>query len=79
MAWAAFPLKPAKIALKSPSCPSELIHLKRWVEMFEFDARVGGRELPVGFCVIFVSVCLPGGNFVGEELPVGNAPIEALG
>ena len=44
----------------------------------------GGRsaspgELPVGLGVVGIAVVLPGGNFVDEDLFVGNAAVEALG
>ena len=47
--------------------------------MAEFDASVGGCEVPVGLGVIGISLLLPGGDFVDEGLLVGNAAIETLG
>ena len=47
--------------------------------MFEFDARVGGCEAPIGFGVVRIAVVLPGGDFVDEGLFVGDATVEALG
>jgi hypothetical protein len=45
----------------------------------KFDASIFGRELPVGLGVVGIAVVLPGGDFVDEDLFVGNAAIEALG
>ena len=47
--------------------------------MFEFDAGVGSRELPVCFGVVGISVVLPSGDFIDERLFVRDAAIEALG
>jgi hypothetical protein len=47
--------------------------------MLEFDACVGGSELPVGGSVVGVAVVLPGGDLVDEGLFVGDAAVEALG
>ena len=47
--------------------------------MLEFDASVGCCEVPVGLGVVGIAVVLPGGDFVDEDLFVGNAAIEALG
>jgi hypothetical protein len=47
--------------------------------MLEFNASVFGGEVPVGFCVMGISVVLPGGDFVDEGLLVGDAAVEALG
>ena len=47
--------------------------------MLKFDASIFGGELPVGLCVVGIAVALPGGDFVDEDLFVGNAAIEALG
>ena len=47
--------------------------------MFEFDAGVGGCEAPVWLGVIFISVILPGGDLVSEDLLIGDAAVEALG
>src|SRR5947208_15160698 len=45
----------------------------------KFDASIFGGELPVGLGVVGIAVVLPGGDFVDEDLFVGNAAIEALG
>ena len=47
--------------------------------MLKFDAGIFGGELPVGVGVVGIVVVLPGGDFVGEGLFVGDAAIEALG
>ena len=47
--------------------------------MLEFDARGGGREVPVGLGVVSIAVVLPGGDFVDEGWFVGDAAVEALG
>ena len=47
--------------------------------MAEFDARLGGCEVPVGLGVIDISLLLPGGNFVDEGLFVGDPAVQALG
>ena len=47
--------------------------------MLEFDASIFGCEVPVGLCVIGISVVLPGGDFLAEGLLIGNAAVEALG
>ena len=47
--------------------------------MPEFDASLGGCEVPVGLGVIGISLLFPGGNFVDEGLFVGDAAVEALG
>src|SRR6266540_4865572 len=49
------------------------------VQMLKFDASIFGGELPVGLGVVGIAVVLPGGDFVDEDLFVGNAAIEALG
>ena len=46
--------------------------------MLKFDASIFGGELPVGLGVVGIAVVLPGGDFVDEDLFVGNAAIEAL-
>src|SRR5215831_19082287 len=46
--------------------------------MLKFDASIFGGELPVGLGVVGIAVMLPGGNFVDEDLFVGNTAIEAL-
>ena len=47
--------------------------------MLEFDASVWGCEAPVGLGVIGVAVVRPGGDFLGKDVSVGDAAIEALG
>ena len=47
--------------------------------MPEFDASVGGCEVPIGLGVISIAVLLPRGDFLHEGLFVGNAAVEALG
>ena len=47
--------------------------------MLKFDASIFGSELPVGLGVFGIAVMLPGGDFVDEDLFVGNVAIEALG
>src|ERR1700675_727040 len=47
--------------------------------MLEFDACVGGGELPVGLGVVGIAVVLPSGDFLDEGLSVWNAAVEALG
>jgi len=47
--------------------------------MLKFDASIFGGELPVGLGVVGIAAVLPGGDFVDEDLFVGNAAIEALG
>ena len=47
--------------------------------MLEFDACVGGGELPVGLGVVGIAVVLPSGDFLDEGLFVGNPAVEALG
>jgi hypothetical protein len=46
--------------------------------MLKFDASIFGGELPVGLGVVGIAVVLPGGDFVDEDLFVGNTAIEAL-
>ena len=47
--------------------------------MLEFDASARCCEVPIGLGVVGIAVVLPGGDFVDEDLFVGNAAIEALG
>ena len=47
--------------------------------MLEFDAGVGGCEVPIGLGVIGIAVMLPGGDFLGEGFFVGDAAVETLG
>src|SRR5438093_295816 len=46
--------------------------------MLKFDASIFGGELPVGLGVVGIAVVLPGGDFVDEDLFVGNAAIEPM-
>jgi hypothetical protein len=48
------------------------------VEALEFDAGVGGGELPVDLGVVLVAAGPPCGDFLGEGLLVSDASIEAL-
>jgi len=48
------------------------------VQSLQFDAGVGGFELPVGLGVVLVAVVLPCVDFVGEDLLVGDAAIQTL-
>jgi hypothetical protein len=36
--------------------------------MLEFDACVGGSEVPVGLGVVGIAAVLPGGDFIDEGL-----------
>src|SRR5438477_52707 len=45
--------------------------------MLKFDASIFGGELPVGLGVVGVAVVLPGGDFLNEDLFVGNAAIDS--
>ena len=47
--------------------------------MLEFDASIFGGELPVRLGVVGIAVVFPSGDFLDEDLFVGNAAIEALG
>ena len=47
--------------------------------MFEFDARIGGCEVPIGFRVVCIAVVFPGSDLVDEHLLVGYPAVEALG
>src|SRR5436309_8349015 len=46
--------------------------------MLKFDASIFGGELPVGLGVVGIAVLLPGGDFLDEDLFVGNAAIEVV-
>jgi hypothetical protein len=48
------------------------------VQSFQFDAGVGGCELPICFSVMLVAVVLPCADLVGEAFLVVDAPIQAL-
>jgi hypothetical protein len=47
--------------------------------VLEFDACIGGCEVPISRGVICISVLFPGGDFVDEGLLIGYAAVEALG
>jgi len=47
--------------------------------VLELDASVWGCEVPIGLGVIGIAVLLPSGDFLDEDLFVGDAAIEALG
>jgi hypothetical protein len=47
--------------------------------VLEFDASVGSCEVPIGFGMVRIAIVLPGGDFIGDGLFVGNAAVEALG
>jgi hypothetical protein len=47
--------------------------------MLEFDACVGGGEVPVCLDVLGIAVVLLGSDFVDEDLFVWDAAVEALG
>ena len=51
---------------------------KRRVEMLELNARLFGREVPVGGSMFAVAKFFPGSNFPDEGYFIGDAPIEAL-
>jgi hypothetical protein len=46
--------------------------------VLKFDASIFGGELPVGLGVVGIAVVRSGGDFVDEDLFVGNTAIEAL-
>src|SRR5271156_3372881 len=62
----------------SPNPSSRPSRSKLGVEPLEFDAGVVGRELPIGFGVMLVSMGLPSGDLSFEGWLVGNAAIQAL-
>jgi hypothetical protein len=45
--------------------------------MLKFDAGIFGGELPIGLGVVGIAVVLPGGDFVDEDLFVGNKSLFA--
>ena len=49
-----------------------------WVEPLQLDPRVFGCELPIGLCMMFVSMVLPSGDLSFEGLLVGNAAAQTL-
>lgn len=46
--------------------------------MLEFNSSIVGRELPIGFGVVFVAICLPGSDFVCKFLSMSDASVETL-
>jgi hypothetical protein len=52
--------------------PGTLSHSERWVEALQFDARIGGGEVPVSLCVLAVADFLPNGDFLCQVLLVGE-------
>jgi hypothetical protein len=44
---------------------------------WEFDAGVGGGELPIGSGVAFVAIFLPRGNSLGQNCLTGDTAVEA--
>ena len=44
----------------------------------QLDACISSGELPVCLGVVFVAVCLPGGDFPDQRLFEGDPPIEAM-
>jgi len=48
------------------------------VQPLQLDAGVGRGEVPVSFGVFLVAAVLPCGDFLGQGLFVGDAPIETL-
>jgi len=47
-------------------------------DYLNFDARVGGCEVPIGLCVVCISVVLPDGDLLDEDLFFGDAAVETL-
>jgi hypothetical protein len=45
----------------------------------EFDACIGGCEVPISPGVVGIAIVLTGGDFVDQGLFVENPPVEALG
>jgi len=46
--------------------------------IISLDARVGGCEVPIGLCAVCISVGLPGGDLLDEDLFFGDAAVETL-
>ncbi len=69
-----------KTATTSPLAlaTSGLNLLKRWVQAFQPDARVGGCNAPVGFGVVVIAARAPCSNLAGKGGSVGDAAVEAL-
>jgi hypothetical protein len=68
-------LQRAIVVLNHASTPSLS---KRGVKPLQFDPCIGGCELPISFGVFLVSIALPGGDFFGQLVLVGNSPVETL-
>src|SRR5277367_1085643 len=66
------------VVISQQRAPSRPSRSKMGVEPLEFDAGVVGRELPIGFGVMLVSMGLPSGDLSFEGWLVGNAAIQAL-
>ncbi len=45
---------------------SDLTLLKRWVQAFQLDARVGGCKAPVGFGVVVIAARAPCSDLVDK-------------
>ncbi len=52
--------------------------LKRWVQAFQLDARVGGCKAPVGFVVVVIAARAPCSDLADKGGSVGDAAVEAL-
>src|SRR5271163_639671 len=65
-------------ALRRFASASRPSHSKCGVEPLELDAGVVCGELPVGLCVMFVTMVLPSGDLSLEGLLVRNAAAETL-
>src|SRR5271170_1229133 len=61
-----------------PTLASRPSHSKCGVEPLELDAGVVCGELPVGLCVMFVTMVLPSGDLSLEGVLVRNAAAETL-
>ena len=48
------------------------------LDTLQFDACIGGCEVPIGLGVMVIALVLPGGDFLDECLLLGDAAIEAL-
>ncbi len=58
--------------------PSGLNLLKRWVQAFQLDARVGSCKAPVGFVVVVIAARAPCSDLADKGGSVGDAAVEAL-
>ncbi len=52
--------------------------LKRWVQAFQPDARVGGCKAPVGFGVVVIAARASCSDLADKGGRVGDATVEAL-